>query len=1027
MKKTNSKETARERELRVLDYWKKEDVFKKSVQHRNGHPSYVFYEGPPTANGMPHIGHVLGRVMKDFVARYKTMKGFQVHRKAGWDTHGLPVELGVEKQLGISGKHDIENYGVEKFVKECKSSVFHYENEWRKLTEAIGYWVDMDNPYVTLEDNYIESVWHLLSEINKKGLLYKGHRVSPYCPCCQTTLSSHEVAQGYEDVKDLSVTAKFLNEQGEYFLAWTTTPWTLPSNVALAVHKELEYAKVKQNNEVFVVAKNLVETLFNGDYDVLSTHKGEEFVGLSYTAPFQFVSLSKAHKVVHANYVSDTSGTGVVHLSPAHGEDDYKAVKENNLDFLLLVDSKGCYTKEVAPLAGRFVKDCDVDIIKMLSEKKLLFSKEKFEHSYPFCWRCKSPLLYYASESWFIQMTALREQLVENNSKVEWFPHHVKDGRFGNFLKEVVDWNISRNRYWGTPLNVWECKCGNTFVPSSKQELKENATVSFTDLELHKPYVDKVKVKCSCGNEMVRVSEVVDVWFDSGSMPYAQHHYPFENKNLFNEQFPADMVCEGIDQTRGWFYSLMAIGTLVYGTSPYKRVMALGHVLDEKGQKMSKSKGNVVDPWDVINEFGTDAFRWSLLADSNPWNAKKFSKSMVQEAKSKVVDTLMNVYQFYTLYASIDKFDVYSFDKPKSVSVMDKWLLSRLHSTLKTANKSLEEYDFLKPAKLYTSFVDELSNWYVRRSRERFWKTEMDEDKLSAYFTLHEVLVTLSKVLAPYMPFMSEDMYYHLSNEKESVHLEDYPLYDPLLVDKNLEEKMSNVVDVVELARQVRNNEKLKNKQPLSEMFVVSNETFDLGQFEYVVKDEVNVKKLSFSTDNNEFTNTELKLNFKVAGPKFGKSVSKVKSFVEKLSENEKLHLLNGKTVSFEDLDLSLDDLLVENKAKEHYASASFKNVTVVLNTELTEELLQEGLVREVVRFVQDTRKKLDLKVEERVVLSLDGSEKLLNAVKNFEHLVFENVLATELRYVKLDEVSNETYFDDLVLKVKVNKQKATS
>jgi isoleucyl-tRNA synthetase len=657
MRKVDVKEQARARELRVLEQWKQDDAFRRSIELRRDRPAFVFYEGPPTANGKPHIGHMLGRVIKDFIGRYKTMSGYRVVRKAGWDTHGLPVELGVEKQLGISGKQEIEKYGIAEFVERCKSSVFEYEKPWRELTEAIAYWTDMDDPYVTLQNGYIESVWHILSEIHKKGLLYRGHRVSPYCPDCQTTLSSHEVAQGYEDVKDLSATVKFKSKAGgELFLAWTTTPWTLPANVALAVNKDIDYVKVRKEGEVYVVAEQLVEKVMVKDYEVLSVHKGLEFVGIAYEPPFGYVKAGKGHIVVDSDYVSDTNGTGIVHIAPAHGEDDYRTVRRHELDFVNVVQPDGTYNDQVTDFAGRFVKDCDVDIVRKLSERSLLFSKERYEHSYPFCWRCKSPLLYYAMDSWFIKTTAVKEQLIANNSQIDWYPSHLREGRFGKFLEELVDWNISRNRYWGTPLNVWICRdCGEEAAPGSHRALREQSIHPIDEsLELHKPYVDEVKLRCTCGGVMDRTSEVIDVWFDSGAMPFAQYHHPFGDEKRFEDQFPADMICEAIDQTRGWFFSLLAVSTLYSGQSPYKAVISTGHVLDEQGQKMSKSKGNVIDPWDIIEQYGADATRWALLADSAPWNSKRFSKQIVAEAKSKVIDTIHNTHAFYALYAGID-------------------------------------------------------------------------------------------------------------------------------------------------------------------------------------------------------------------------------------------------------------------------------------------------------------------------------------------------------------------------------------
>ncbi len=652
------KESIIQREEQVRKQWMQENIFKKSVNNQEGKPSFVFYEGPPTANGLPHVGHALGRTIKDVVARYKTMSGHQVIRKAGWDTHGLPVELGVEKQLGISGKHEIENYGVQAFIDKCKESVFIYEKQWREFTEKLGYWVDMDDPYVTLENPYIESVWNILGTIHEKGLLNKGHRVSPYCPSCQTSLSSHEVAQGYKVVKDLTATAKFklVDKNNEYFLGWTTTPWTLPANVALAVNPNMKYVRAKQGNDIYILAKSLVDTVLKDEYDILSVHLGSELKGISYIPPFDFVTVEIGHQVVEADYVTDTSGTGIVHIAPAYGEDDYKVIQENEFSFVNVVNEKGQYTSDINPFQGRFVKDCDVDIVRALAEKDLLFSKEKHEHNYPHCWRCDSPLLYYANESWFIKTTAMKEQFIKNNEEVTWHPDHIKHGRFGNFLEEMVDWNISRKRYWGTPLNVWQCdSCNHQYAPKSIVDLKQHSVQPIEEIELHKPYVDEVKLCCSeCGGTMTRTPEVIDVWFDSGSMPFAQYHYPFENKALFEKQFPADVVIEGIDQTRGWFYSLLAVSTLYTGKTPYKRVLSLGHVLDENGQKMSKSKGNALDPMDLIQKYGADSLRWALLVDSAPWNPKRFSERVVQEAKSKLIDTFGNVYSFYALYADLD-------------------------------------------------------------------------------------------------------------------------------------------------------------------------------------------------------------------------------------------------------------------------------------------------------------------------------------------------------------------------------------
>ncbi|MFC5467182.1 isoleucine--tRNA ligase [Cohnella suwonensis] len=1010
MKRVDVKEKARSREQRILDQWRLEDTFRRSIENREGKPNFVFYEGPPTANGKPHIGHVLGRVIKDFVSRYKTMAGYRVIRKAGWDTHGLPVELGVEKQLGISGKQEIENYGVEPFIKKCKESVFEYERQWRELTEAIAYWTDLDDPYITLDNNYIQSVWHILATIHEKGLLYRGHRVSPYCPCCQTTLSSHEVAQGYEDVKDLTATAKFkLKENGEYVLAWTTTPWTLPANVALAVHPELDYVRARQNGETYVVAAALAEKVLKGEYETLGTVKGRDLVGLEYEPIFPYVKVDNAYRIIDAEYVTDASGTGIVHISPAHGEDDYRVARQHGIPMLMVVNNAGKYIDEVTDLAGRFVKDCDVDIVKMLSEKGLLFHKERMEHSYPFCWRCKSPLLYYATESWFIKTTAVKDQLIENNKSIQWYPEHLRDGRFGKFLDDLVDWNISRNRYWGTPLNVWTCeKCGTEKAPHSIAELRGFAVEDVPEtIELHKPYVDDIHLRCDCGGTMNRASEVIDVWFDSGSMPFAQYFHPYGNEEKFQEQYPADFICEGIDQTRGWFFSLLAVSTLYNGKAPYKSVISTGHVLDENGQKMSKSKGNVIDPWEIIDEFGTDAFRWSLLADSAPWNSKRFSKGIVGEAKSKVIDTLVNTHAFFALYANIDGYVASEHDKVNSDNRLDRWIVSRLNSLISEVTKGLEANDFLNPAKGIETFVDELSNWYVRRSRDRFWGSGLTDDKLAAYQTLGDVLLTLSKLVAPYAPFVAEDIYRNLGGTG-SVHLADYPQADAAAIDAGLEREMGAVRNIVELARNIRNETGLKTRQPLSELLVSMSDSFDLGAYEEIVKDEINVKGITIVGDDGGFVNFNLKLNLKVAGKKFGKNVGPIQSAFKAMSGDETRAIVQSGTYAFvspegETLTVGLDEILVEKEAKTGYASASGGGLTVALNTEITRELEQEGWVREVIRAVQDTRKKLDLPIEKRIDLLLDADTELEEALRAFDSVLRDNVLVNGVSFGKAD------------------------
>ncbi|MNZ55610.1 Isoleucine--tRNA ligase [compost metagenome] len=811
-------------------------------------------------------------------------------------------------------------------------------------------------------------------------------------------------------MKDLSATAKFkLNDTGEYVLAWTTTPWTLPAHVALAVNPDMDYAKVEQEDGVYFVANNLVEKVMKGDYKILSTHKGSELVGRTYTPPFSYIKADKINVIVGASFVTDASGTGIVHMAPAHGEDDYRVCRENGISFVSVVNGQGRYTDDVSDFAGRFVKDCDLDIVKTLSEKGLLYSKEKYEHSYPFCWRCKSPLLYYAMESWFIETTAVKDQLIANNNTVDWYPGHVREGRFGKFLEELVDWNISRNRYWGTPLNVWVCPdCGGQFAPHSAAELREHAVGHVSEeLELHKPYVDEVKVKCPHCEDgvMERTSEVIDVWFDSGSMPFAQHHYPFENVEAFEDQFPADMICEGIDQTRGWFYSLLAVSTLFTGKAPYKAVIATGHVLDENGQKMSKSKGNVIDPWDIINEFGTDAFRWALLSDSAPWNSKRFSKGIVAEAKSKVIDTLVNTHAFLTLYAGIDGYKPEEHEYRPSTNKLDRWILSRLNSLIKVMDRGLAVNDFVNTSRAIEEFIDELSNWYIRRSRDRFWGSGLGEDKLCAYQTLTHVLLTVSKLMAPFTPMLSEDIFTNLGGG-ESVHLADYPVADEALIDVELEQDMESARQIVELARNVRNETGIKTRQPLSDLIVSINRDFAVAEYEEIIKEEINVKVIDIETSDSGFVDFLLKLNLKVAGKKYGKNVGFLQGFLKGLSAEEARQVVEQGEVKVtspegEELVITSEELLVEKQAKPGFASASGYGITVALNTDITPELEQEGWVREVVRAVQDTRKKLDLPIEKRVHLTLDVDDELKAAITAFENVLRENVLITDVSFSK--------------------------
>lgn len=1005
MEKENTKATVQHREKKISELWSKNNTFIKSIEQRENKETFVFYEGPPTANGLPHVGHALGRTIKDVVARYKTMAGFQVVRKAGWDTHGLPVELGVEKMLGISGKAEIERYGVKAFLEKCKESVFTYEKQWRDFTEQLGYWVDMDDPYVTLDNSYIESVWNILGTIHEKGLLVKGHRVSPYCPSCQTSLSSHEVAQGYKDVKDLSATVKFKlqDEENVYFLGWTTTPWTLPANVALAVNPTMEYVRAKKGEEVYILAKALLEKVLKADYVILSEFIGSDLIGISYLAPFNFVNVEVGHKVVKADFVTESSGTGIVHIAPAYGEDDYKVVQENGLSFVNVVNEKGQYTDEVPNFKGRFVKECDVDIVKYLAENELLFSKEKYEHSYPHCWRCDSPLLYYANESWFIKTTALKEQFIKNNEEVTWHPDHIKLGRFGNFLEQMVDWNISRKRYWGTPLNVWECdSCNHQLAPKSINELCNYSVEEIDDtIELHKPFVDEITFNCpNCSGDMKRTPEVIDVWFDSGSMPFAQYHYPFENKEKFAKQFPADVVIEGIDQTRGWFYSLLAVSTLFTGKVPYKRVLSLGHVLDENGQKMSKSKGNALDPVELIHKYGADSLRWALLVDSAPWNPKRFSERVVQEAKSKLIDTFDNVYSFYSLYANLDGFNSNKQYEYQS-STLDNWIISRLHSTIKNVTKNLEDYQFTNAARDIAKLVDELSNWYVRRSRERFWSNGMNKEKAAAYYTLFEVLTKVSQLLAPFTPFLAEDVYINLT--KQSVHLSDFPVCDETLIDSQLEKEMDAVLKVVELGRSIRNANSLKIKQPLASLTLVSNnEDIDWDLYKEIVLDELNVKKFQQVNNENEFSNLKMKLDFKKSGAKFGKLSNLVNKSLQTLTNEEAKRVIESGDVNVvietgEIVKVDAQDILVEKSAKEGYASATYGDYTVTLDTLLTEELIQEGTVRELIRSIQEYRKELNLPINMRVDIGITANQEFIEIIEKFKGMLEENLLMRKL------------------------------
>ena len=1005
-----------EREKEILSFWKENNIFQKSIDNRKDGEVFTFFDGPPTANGKPHIGHILTRTIKDIIPRYKTMKGYKVLRKAGWDTHGLPVELEIEKKLGISGKPQIEKYGVEPFIKQCKESVFTYESLWRKMSDRVGFWADMDNPYVTYHNTYIESVWWALKQIWDKGLLYKGHKIVPYCPRCGTSLSSHEVAQGYKDVKDKSAFAKFLvkGTTNEFLLAWTTTPWTLPSNVALTVNADEDYAKVELNGEKYILADALVSKVFGEEEKpvVLEKVKGESLKGLEYEPLFDYakdiVKDKKAYYVVCDSYVTLTDGTGIVHCAPAFGEDDARVGKDNDLPFVQLVNEEGKFLPEVTDFAGVFVKDADIDIIKKLKQENKLLKAENYEHSYPFCWRCDTPLLYYARDTWFIAMTKVRDMLVKNNNTVNWMPDNIKQGRFGNFLENVIDWGLSRERYWGTPLPIWECSCGHKEAIGSIEELKQKSSDCPEDIELHKPYIDNVHLNCpKCNGKMKRVTEVIDCWFDSGCMPFAQWHYPFENKEIFAENFPADFISEAIDQTRGWFYTLMAISTLLFDKAPYKNVIVLGHVQDKDGKKMSKHTGNVVDPWTVLDKQGADAVRWYFYTNSSPWLPNRFYEEAVNEGQRKFMGTLWNTYAFFVLYANIDNFNPndYKLEYDK-LAPMDKWILSRLNSLVKFVDEGLENYKLTETSRAMTDFVDELSNWYIRRSRERFWGKDMPQDKVNAYMTLYTVLTTITKLSAPFTPFIAESIYQNLvckvdKNAPESVHLCDYPKYDEKLIDKKLEEDMDIVLSIVVAGRAGRNTANIKNRQPIGNMFVKANKNLD-DMFIDIIKEELNIKNVEFKDDVSSFASYNFKPQLRTLGKKYGKLVPSIGNY---LKENDGIKLMNELketgfikfSVEGESIELAEEDVLIETAQMEGYVSESDKNITVVLDTNLTEELLEEGFVREIISKIQTMRKEAGFEVLDKITVYYSNNEKIKNIIsKNIEQIK-EDVLATDI------------------------------
>ena len=1012
-----------DREKAVEKFWEDNDIFKKSMEHRKEGETYTFYDGPPTANGKPHIGHVETRTIKDMIPRYRTMKGYMVPRKAGWDTHGLPVELEVEKMLGLDGKEQIEEYGLAPFIDKCKESVWKYKGMWEDFSRTVGFWADMDNPYVTYDDNFIESEWWALKTIWDKGLLYKGFKIVPYCPRCGTPLSSHEVAQGYKAVKERSAIVRFkVKGEDAYFLAWTTTPWTLPSNVALCVNPEETYLKVKAaDGYTYYIAKALADKVLGSlaeegkaAYEVLETYVGKDLEYKEYEPLYKCAGdaaekqKKKAHFVTCDDYVTMTDGTGIVHIAPAFGEDDSRIGRNYELPFVQFVDGKGDLTAET-PYAGKFVKDADPLVLKDLDAEGKLFDAPKFEHDYPFCWRCDTPLIYYARESWFIKMTAVKDDLVRNNKTINWIPASIGEGRFGNWLENIQDWGVSRNRYWGTPLNIWECECGHQHSIGSREELyKMSGNEKAKTVEFHRPYIDEITITCpECGKQMKRVPEVIDCWFDSGAMPFAQHHYPFENKELFEQQFPANFISEAVDQTRGWFYSLLAESTLLFNKAPYKNVIVMGHVQDENGQKMSKSKGNAVDPFNALETYGADAIRWYFYTSSAPWLPKRFSGKAVQEGQRKFMGTLWNTYAFFVLYANIDNFDAskYTLEYDK-LPVMDKWLLSKLNSTVAEVDSNLDQYRIPEAAKALQDFVDEMSNWYVRRSRERFWAKGMEQDKINAYMTLYTALVNICKAAAPMIPFMTEDIYQNLvrSNDAsapESIHLCDFPVVNKDHIDKKLEEDMEDVLGAVVMGRACRNEAAIKNRQPISRMYIKAD--FTLSEFyQEIIEDELNVKEVVFTDDVRDFTSYTFKPQLRTVGPKYGKQLGGIQKHLAALDGNAAMDELNADGALKFDVDgvaveLTKDDLLIDMAQKEGYVSQEDNRMTVVLDTNLTPELVEEGFVYEIISKIQTMRKESGFEVTDHIRVSINGNDRLSEIARKNKDAISGKVLADEL------------------------------
>ena len=998
-----------DREKKVEKFWRDNQIFERSMENRKDGDSYVFYDGPPTANGKPHIGHVLTRVIKDMIPRYRTMKGYMVPRKAGWDTHGLPVELEVEKMLGLDGKEQIEEYGLEPFIEHCKESVWKYKGMWEDFSNTVGFWADMDHPYVTYDNTFIESEWWALKKIWEKGLLYKGYKIVPYCPRCGTPLSSHEVAQGYKDVKERSAIVRFkVKGEDAYILAWTTTPWTLPSNVALCVNPNEAYVKVEAEGKVYYMAEALVEKVLGEDARIVERYQGKDLEFKEYEPLFDFVHpKKKAYYVTCDIYVTLTDGTGVVHIAPAFGEDDSNVGRKYDLPFVQLVNEKGEMTEET-DWAGTFCKKADMPILQDLENRGLLYSAPTFEHSYPHCWRCDTPLIYYARESWFIKMTAVKEDLIRNNNTINWIPESIGKGRFGDWLENVQDWGISRNRYWGTPLNIWECECGHMHSIGSIEELKSMSENCPDDIELHRPYIDGVTIKCpKCGKEMHRVPEVIDCWFDSGSMPFAQYHYPFENQELFEKRFPADFISEAVDQTRGWFYSLLAISTLIFNKAPYKNVIVLGHVQDENGQKMSKSKGNAVDPFEALETYGADAIRWYFYVNSAPWLPNRFHGKAVIEGQRKFMGTLWNTYAFFVLYANIDEFDATKYElEYDKLPVMDKWLLSKLNTLIQAVDANLNDYKIPESARALQSFVDDMSNWYVRRSRERFWAKGMEQDKINAYMTLYTALVTVSKLAAPMIPFMTEDIYQNLvrSIDKDapvSIHLCDYPEANAAWIDKELETNMDELLKIVVLGRACRNAANIKNRQPIGKMYVKA--PLELKDFYLdIIADELNIKEIEFAEDVESFISYSFKPQLKTVGPKYGKLLNGIRQELSSLDGAKAMKGLkeNG-ALKFEvngaEVVLTEEDLLIETAQMDGFVSESDGDTSVVMDTKLTPELIEEGFVREIISKVQTMRKEAGFEVTDKISVSARDNDKILKVMKDHEEEIKSEVLAEEM------------------------------